>query len=232
MIPHLVDPPLLPFRRRWVRSDYTTTSVRLARLLLGRILVRVLDGETLAGRIVETEAYCGIKDAASHAYRARRTERNEAMYDQPGTAYIYFTYGMHYCMNVVCGEVGDPQAVLLRALEPIAGLDTMRQLRGVHPGKSLRTARTPKDKELCSGPARLCQALAITRALNAIDMARSDVLFITEPINTPLPRPREIHRTPRIGIDYAGDWTAKPLRFLIGGSGHSGPRPVRVGKKP
>jgi DNA-3-methyladenine glycosylase len=217
--------------RRWKRDDYAATSIALARKLLGRLLIRVLDGEgggTLAGRIVETEAYLGIKDAASHAYRGRRTARNEAMYDRPGTSYVYFTYGMHYCMNVVCGDIGDPAAVLIRALEPISGLDTMRSLRSIHPGKSLRAPRRPSDSELCSGPARLCQAMAITRKLNAIDMAASDVLFIAEPgakAAVPLPRPRDIIRTPRIGIDYAGDWSHKPLRFLVAASGHVSKRP-------
>jgi DNA-3-methyladenine glycosylase len=213
--------------RRWQREDYAASSVALAKKLLGRILVRVLDGELLAGRIVETEAYCGVRDAASHAYRGRRTERNEAMYDAPGTAYVYFTYGMHYCMNVVCAETGDPHAVLLRALEPLTGIETMRRLRGVHPGKARRALRIPPDRELCSGPARLCQALAITRTLNALDMAESDTLFIAEPApGLALPRPREILRTPRIGIDYAGTWAKRPMRFLISGSGHVSRAPV------
>jgi DNA-3-methyladenine glycosylase len=217
--------------RRWTRGDYATGSVALAKKLLGRILVRNLDGELLAGRIVETEAYCGIKDAASHAYRGRRTERNEAMYDRPGTAYIYFTYGMHYCMNVVCGRIGDPQAVLLRALEPLAGLETMRALRGVHPGKAPRAPRSPKDSELCSGPARLCQAFAITRTLNGLDMVASPDLFICDPAPAHAPpRPREITRTSRIGIEYAGEWAHKPLRFLVTGSGHISKAPASPGR--
>src|SRR5262245_46221232 len=119
--------PDMHFGERWPREAFAGSAISLARRLLGAVLVRVLDdGEVLAGRIVETEAYLGVRDAASHAYKGRRTERNEAMYARPGTAYVYFTYGMHYCMNVVCGKEDVPAAVLLRALEPLAGLERMR----------------------------------------------------------------------------------------------------------
>ena len=202
--------------RRWKRQDYSTTAIILARLLLGRVLVRTLDdGTILAGRIVETEAYCGETDAASHAFRGRRTPRNEAMYAAPGAAYVYFTYGMHFCMNVVCGRENQPLAVLLRALEPLAGADVMRRLRSA--GSRLG-ARSLPDRLLCSGPARLCQALAIDRSLNHENLVSSRRLFITEPAMAP--RSRRIVRTPRIGIGYAGEWANKPLRFLLQDSEH------------
>lgn len=215
-----------PASRRWVRDDYTGGSVQLARRLIGAMLVRTLEsGETLVGRIVETEAYCGVRDAASHAYRGRRTPRNEAMYAQPGTAYVYFTYGMHWCFNVVCGREGVPLAVLVRALEPVQGLETMRRLRG-------GSSRSPlAERELCSGPARLCQALAIDRALNGTDLTADPRIFVADPFDR---RARTgLVRAPRIGIGYAGPWVVKPLRFLVPGSSHvSRPPPaVKPGKR-
>ncbi len=212
------------FGRRWTRREYATDAVTLGRRLLGRMLVRVLDdGTLLAARIVETEAYCGVIDAASHAYRGRRTARNEVMYAGPGTAYVYFTYGMHYCMNIVCGDVHVPLAVLIRAAEPIAGIEAMRQLRAVHPGKNSRRMTELPDRALCSGPARLCQAFGIGRAQNGIDLVEGPSLYIAEPHPraglAPI-RPRDISRTPRIGIDYAGAWAAKPLRFVVTNSEH------------
>ena len=205
--------------RRWKRSDFTGDSRSLAQRLLGHLLVRLLeDGSILAGRIVETEAYRGVIDAASHAYRGRRTPRNEHMYSRPGTAYVYFTYGMHHCMNVVCGEIDIPHAVLIRALEPITGLDSMRALRSVHPGKAKRADRDVPDRELCSGPARLCQAMSIGREQNGLDLVSGRTLFIAHShpdLDVRPIKPRQIVRTPRIGIDYAGEWAAKPLRFLV-----------------
>ncbi len=216
---------------RWKREDFAGDSATLAMRLLGHLLVRVLDdGTLLAGRIVETEAYRGVTDAASHAYRGRRTPRNEQMYARPGTAYVYFTYGMHFCMNVVCGEVDVPHAVLLRALEPLSGLEAMRSLRNVRPGKAAaaRGPRSVPDRELCSGPARLCQAMGIGREQNGLDLVDGRTLFIAAPSAragfAPV-KPRDIVRTPRIGIDYAGAWAAKPLRFVLTNT-------LYVGKKP
>lgn len=206
---------------RWSRADYATDAKTLARNLLGALLVRVLPGgELLAGRIVETEAYCGMIDAASHAFRGRRTPRNEAMYAQPGTAYVYFTYGMHFCMNVVCGELNQPIAVLIRALEPIAGLDTMRTNRGLR----------ENARDLCSGPARLCQALAIARDENGLDLVTSPRLYIAHSQATTKPSTRHVRRAPRIGIAYAGDWAHKPLRFCLAASDHLSKPIPRAGK--
>ena len=210
--------------RRWKRQDFTTDAKTLAKRLLGTLLVRTLeDGTLLVGRIVETEAYCGTIDGASHAFRARRTARNESMYARPGTAYVYFTYGMHYCMNIVCGEVDVPLAVLIRAVEPIASLEAMRRLRTIRPGKSTRPMTTLPDRALCSGPARLCQAFAIAREQNGLDLVAGRTLFVAEPHAgsklAPI-QPRDIARTPRIGIDYAGVWASKPLRFVVANSEH------------
>lgn len=196
------------------RRFYTVDSVTLARSLLGQRLVRVLDdGTRLAGLIVETEAYLGKKDMAAHSFGGRRSARNEAMYMKGGTAYVYFTYGMHFCFNVVAGKVNEPIAVLIRALEPVEGIETMRRLRS--PGTQSGKGRHP-DTDLCRGPARLCQALAIDRTLNAIDLTRDRRLFIEH--GSQRPDPRLIGASPRIGIDYAGDWVARPLRFYFRGS--------------
>jgi DNA-3-methyladenine glycosylase len=186
----------------------------LARRLLGAHLVRRLpDGRLLVGRIVETEAYVGVKDAASHAYRGRRTPRNEAMYARAGTAYVYFTYGMHYCMNVVCAREGVPEAVLIRALEPVEGLVQMRAFRMA--GAGGRRSALP-DRDLCSGPARLCVAIAVDRTLNAVDLTESKALFIAGGAASMV----RVLRTPRVGIGYSGEWACKPLRFLVSGNPH------------
>lgn len=190
------------------RSFYRTDAETLARKLLGQRLVRILpSGDRLSGLIVETEAYLGEPDAASHAYRLRRTPRNEAMYARAGTAYIYFTYGMHFCFNVVCGRVDQPLAVLVRALQPEEGVEHMRRARS-----------RLQDHDLCSGPAKLCQALDLNRDLNAIDLTTDPRLFLERA------RPRLddtlIVKTPRIGVDYAGSWATKPLRFFLRGNPH------------
>ncbi|MBL0926033.1 MAG: DNA-3-methyladenine glycosylase [Phycisphaerales bacterium] len=214
----------MPDHYRLKRPDFAIGPVALARGLLGCTLVRVLDtGERLAGRIVETEAYVGARDRASHSFGGRRTERNEAMYAEPGTAYVYFTYGMHFCFNVVCGRAGQPVAVLLRALEPLEGLSRMRQHRAASGGA------TPPDHLLCSGPARLTQALDVTRRHNLLDLTdRASPLLLERGPQRIRPGERP-SRGPRIGIDSAGDWAAKPLRFWLAGNPHTS-RPGRVGR--
>jgi DNA-3-methyladenine glycosylase len=198
---------------RLPRSFYATGSVPLAKRLIGQKLVRVLDdGTRLAGIIVETEAYLGVKDRAAHSFGGRRTARNEAMYRQPGTTYVYFTYGMHFCMNVVCGEVGEPVAVLIRALEPLEGIDRMRENR------SRRARRTTlKDRDLCSGPGRLCEALAIDRALNGEDLVKSQVLHLEAGRSY---RAGSLVRTTRVGVASALEWAHRPLRWYLKGSEH------------
>ncbi len=197
---------------RLPRSFFRRDSETVARALLGRRLVRILpDGTRLAGLIVETEAYLGPTDRAAHSYNLRRTPRNEAMYADAGTAYVYFTYGMHYCFNVVCGSLDNPIAVLIRALEPTEGIEQMQSNRATDSLKeSVPSAR--RARHLTSGPARLCQALRIDRALNFIDLATSNALFIER--TRPIP-PCSIAKGPRIGIDYAGPWARRHLRFWI-----------------
>lgn len=147
------------------RSFYLRGTITVARDLLGRVLCRRLGKTVLAGRIVEVEAYLGARDPAAHTYRGR-TSRNEVMYREGGHLYVYFTYGMHFCCNVVTGKEGVGQAVLIRALEPIAGIPAMARNRGL----------TEKDLHLlASGPARVCQALRIGRAENGTDLTGSRV---------------------------------------------------------
>jgi DNA-3-methyladenine glycosylase len=171
----------------------------VARELLGALVVSEIGGERTSGRIVETEAYLGREDPASHGYRDRRNERNAALFGPPGTWYVYLSYGMHWCSNLVCGPEGTAGAVLLRALEPVEGLEVMRRRRG-----------GVDDRHLCSGPGKLCQALGITRALDGSLMPHSDVVVC--PAGTPRP---SIVTTPRVGITKAADW---PLRFCVEGS--------------
>lgn len=193
---------------RLSRKFYQRDAATLARDLLGRVLVRVLpDGTRLAGRITETEAYLGTADKAAHSYGGRHTQRNAAMWGPPGHAYVYFVYGMHYCVNVVARRAGDPQAVLLRALEPLEGLDVMR----AHRAGRIPAARL-KPRDFASGPARLCQALAIDRALDHADLVTGEVLFIERGRRVPADR---IIATPRIGVGYAEEWAEKPLRFVV-----------------
>jgi DNA-3-methyladenine glycosylase len=184
-----------PLGRRYYARD---TKV-VARALVGQILVSDVGGRRTAGRIVETEAYLGPHDPACHAWGGRRTPRLEALYGPPGTAYIYFTYGMHWCLNAVTVARDYPAAVLIRALEPLEGLALMRRRRG-----------GAADGVLCAGPARLCQALGVTGRLDGTALQRG-VLRIVDG-NA---RRARILVTPRIGVSRAADW---PLRFCVAGS--------------
>jgi DNA-3-methyladenine glycosylase len=168
--------------------------------LVGMIVVSTVGGVATEGRIVETEAYLGYDDPASHGYLHRRNARNLALFGPPGSWYVYLSYGMHWCANLVCQKRGLASAVLLRALEPVAGLEVMRRRRhGV------------EVKDLCSGPGKLCQALGITRDLDGAAMARSPVLVRPPVAGEEL----RVAVTPRIGITKAVDW---PLRFHLAGS--------------
>lgn len=196
-------------------SFYRRPAEAVARDLLGRYLVRELEGERLVLRLVETEAYLGAPDRASHAWDGRRTPRNESLYLAGGHAYVYMIYGLHFCLNAVTGEAGVGSAVLLRAGEPVAGEERMRENRG--------WSRAPKAGDLAGGPGKLCQALAVGRELDGV---RLDLppLFITrgEPAAE-----AEIVASPRIGVDYAGEAALWPLRFSVRGHRHvSRPWPV------
>lgn len=209
--------------KRLTRRFYRRDPVTVAKALLGQILVRRLDdGQELTGRIVETEAYLGIPDKASHSYGGRRTKRNESMYLDGGHAYVYFVYGMHWCFNVVTDRAEVPSAVLIRALEPLTGLEVMRRHRG---RKSL--------VELCSGPGKIGEALRIDRATDGMDLTSSGELFVRRARRVA----RQIVRGPRIGVDYAEGWADEPLRFWIAGNPNASHRkrkkaPPQVGWSP
>jgi DNA-3-methyladenine glycosylase len=183
------------------RPFYEQPTIQVARQLMGKYLVRKHpDGKTV-GRIVETEAYVGPHDLACHAARGR-TARTEIMFGRAGYAYVYFIYGVYYCLNVVTEEVDHASAVLIRALEPVDGIELMKRRR-----------RTEETRNLASGPGKLCQAFAIDKALNGADICGS-VLYVEDRGEPP---PKILAR-PRIGVDYAGKWKHKPWRFLIGGN--------------
>ena len=173
---------------------------KVALELLGTVMISAVRGSVTAGRIVETEAYLGRDDPASHGYRLRRTARNQSLYGPPGTWYVYLSYGMHWCANLVCQVDGIGAAILVRALEPLEGLERMRRRRG-----------GVADQRLAAGPGMLCQALGITRALDGALMPRSTVSVLAGGLR----RDERVQVTPRIGITKAAEW---PLRFTVAGS--------------
>jgi DNA-3-methyladenine glycosylase len=164
---------------------------------------RLAGGNIASGIIVEVEAYCGPRDLACHSAGGRRTARNEVMYGPPGHAYVYFTYGMHHCLNVVTRGVGIAEAVLIRAAAVVDGAAAMRERRGL--------VESAPDFRLARGPGNLCRAFAIDRRLNGADLADS-TLTIHPAKRFPA---RVIRRTARIGIDYAGPYVSKPWRFFV-----------------
>jgi DNA-3-methyladenine glycosylase len=185
--------------RRLPRAFYRRDPREVAPELLNKVLVAA-DGRR--ARIVETEAYCGAFDAAAHTYRGK-TARNAVMFGPPGLLYVYFTYGMHFCCNAVCGEDGEGVAVLLRAAEPLAGLDLMREARPA----------AKRDRDLCSGPARLCQAFGIARAQDGVDLVTGvGGLGIVDDGVAP---PEAPVVTTRIGIRHAAE---EPWRWYVPGN--------------
>ena len=186
------------------RKFYAGSPEVVGRKLIGKIITRQLDEEELAGRIVEVEAYPGLADPASHTFGGK-TLRNAVLFGPPGVAYVYFIYGMYYCLNVSCMPDGQAGGVLIRALEPLHGLQSMARLRGL--------PNILKPRLLTSGPGRLCQALDITRSMHDgvdVTLANSPLQILDDGF-----RPTSILATPRIGISKAID---KPLRFVEEGS--------------
>lgn len=187
------------------RSFFLRRTELVARDLLGCLLVRQSNGTRLSGRIVEAEAYRGEEDLACHA-KAGRTKRTEIMYGLPGFAYVYFTYGMHWMLNVVAEKEGFPAAVLIRAVEPVEGIEVMRRLRGMD-----------EISLLCKGPGRLTQAMAIQRAENGLDFCEKASFLRIEPGIKP--KDREIIASPRIGLGKTPEpWLSKLWRFHIRGN--------------
>ncbi|MBN8836553.1 MAG: DNA-3-methyladenine glycosylase [Sphingobacteriia bacterium] len=176
--------------------------VRAAKTLIGKIIVTCFNNEITAARIVETEAYKGVVDKASHAYGGRRTARTETMYARGGVAYVYLCYGIHHLFNVVTNAENIPHAVLIRAAEPLLGIEIM----------SNRMKKAPTDYSLTKGPGNLSKALGITVACTGISLTGDDV-FIAE--DHYVPHPALIKASPRIGVNYAGEDASLPYRFFL-----------------
>ncbi|MAT81836.1 MAG: 3-methyladenine DNA glycosylase [Phycisphaerae bacterium] len=194
------------------RRAFGGEAIEVAISLLGQRLVRSHHGHRLVGRIVEVEAYLGPQDLASHSAGGRRTNRNESMFLGGGHVYVYLIYGMHHCVNVTTGKQGSGAAVLIRAIEPLEGVDVMEQHR--------TTCRSMID--LGRGPGRLCQAMAIDRSLDGEDLRTSSQIWIERASRIPL---AEIVAGSRIGIGKAGRWKSAPLRFAVRENRHVS-RPV------
>jgi DNA-3-methyladenine glycosylase len=200
-------------RRTLPRSFYRRDSRELAPLLLNKLLVRAEPGfARVAARIVEVEAYCGAEDPGSHAYRGM-TRRNAVMFGPPGHLYVYFTYGMHWCANVVGHAAGDASAVLLRAAAPVEGLDVMRA----------RRVKARRDRDLCAGPGRLCQAFGLTGEHDGTDLTKGPLRIVDD--GTPPPPAPVVTR--RVGL-RAGQGDESPWRFLVPGEPNISRGPRRI----
>jgi DNA-3-methyladenine glycosylase len=182
------------------REFYNRPTLTVARELIGARLVRILDGVKLAGLITETEAYVSQKDLACHA-RAGRTARTAVMFEEPGHAYVYFTYGNHWMLNVVAERIGFPAAVLIRAIQPVEGVDIMLE------------RRNGRDT---FGPGKLCQAMGITKSENGVDLTEtSGSLWIEAGLKVPNSL---VTKGPRVGLNNTPEpWLSKPWRFLVKG---------------
>jgi DNA-3-methyladenine glycosylase len=189
------------------RDFYTRPdTLRVARDLLGKLLVVPSpSGARVSGRVVEVEAYLGAEDRAAHSFGGRRTRRTETMFGVGGTAYVFFVYGMHHQFNVVTGPEGQPHAVLVRAVEPSEGIGLMRERRPVS-----------KERELTSGPGKLCRALAIDLGFDGEDLTTGRRVWLEE---TGVEfKPDEVATGPRIGVAYAAEDALKPWRFWVKGN--------------
>src|SRR5438552_12677366 len=187
------------------REFYLQDTVTVARALLGCVLWRRRGRELLAARLVEVEAYLGANDSASHARRGLRSPRNESMYLEGGHAYVYFTYGMHWCLNVVTQEADTAEAVLLRAAQPLRGLESMRK----------RRPKAKRDVDLMNGPGKLCQALDIERALDGEPLDGNRLWLTGRDIEV---RDDDIAVSHRIGVENSGEAAIWPLRFFLRGN--------------
>lgn len=182
----------------YIRSDV----LRLSREVLGKVIVTNFDNRRTAGMIVETEAYAGETDKASHAYNSRKTQRTEVLYRAGGVAYVYLIYGIYHLFNIVTGPAGTPHAVLIRAVEPLEGIDLMLQRR-----KHVKVTR-----RLCAGPGMLTQALGITSAYTGISLLGDNIWLEDRGIIIP---DDMITTGPRVGVEYAGAHAKRPWRFRI-----------------
>ena len=198
--------------KRLTSGDLSRPCIDLSKFLLGKVLCRLTPGtqETLRARIVEVEAYPGHSDGASHSF-LKRTERNKAMFMAAGTVYVYSIYGMYHCFNI--SSEGEGAAVLIRALEPVSGLDTMRSNREAKRKVKNGVKKPMKDKDLCSGPSKLCQAFNINKDMNCVDLSDSEEIWLEN--GDTVPEDNMVNST-RIGIEGAGpEWSQLKLRWYI-----------------
>ena len=183
------------------RKFYMRDAVTVGKDILGKIIVKkTADGRIMSGRITEVEAYMGITDKASHSYGGRRTKRTEVMYKEGGYSYVFLIYGMYECFNVTAGREGDPQAVLIRGVEPLENKNLMWEKRKVK-----------KEKDISNGPGKLTKALGITREDNGADLTAGENIWLEDDGY----KVKDIVETTRIGIDYAEEDALKPWRFYI-----------------
>jgi DNA-3-methyladenine glycosylase len=186
---------------------YLQDTVTVARALLGCVLWRKLGRDLLAARLVETEAYLGANDAASHARRGHRSPRNESMYLEGGHAYVYFTYGMHWCLNVVTQEAEVAEAVLLRGAEPLRGIASMRR----------RRPKAKRDHELMNGPGKICAAMGVDKTLDGERLDGTRLWITARDVEV---ADGEVAVGPRIGVEGAREAAHWPLRFFLRGNRH------------
>jgi DNA-3-methyladenine glycosylase len=186
------------------RSFYSRSTLDVASDLLGKILVRRLDRRKVSGKIVETEAYVGPHDLACHASKGH-TPRTSVMFGPPGFAYVYMIYGFYFCLNVVTEPLGYPAAVLIRAVEPLENVDLMRKLRN----------NPQHATSIASGPGKLCMAMSIDKQLNGADLLGTTIWIEDRKFD-----PGPILTSPRVGVDYAGEYKDKPWRFFLNGNPH------------
>jgi DNA-3-methyladenine glycosylase len=186
------------------RSFYSRSALEVSADLLGKVLVRRVGRKNLAGIIVETEAYVGPHDLACHASKGH-TPRTSVMFGPPGHAYVYMIYGFHFCLNVVTEPPGYPAAVLIRAVEPLESVDLMRKLRN----------NPERDTNIASGPGKLCKAMSIDKQLNGADFLGTTIWIEDRKLD-----PGAARTSPRIGVDYAGEYKDKPWRFFVEGNPH------------
>ncbi len=192
------------------REFYNRDSIVVAKELLGKVLVHEIDGQRITAKIIETEAYMGVEDKAAHSYGGRRTSRVEVMYGSPGFSYIFLIYGMYCCFNIVTNEKEIPQAVLIRAVEPLEGTEWMAQRRF---GKPFNELAKSQCRGLTNGPGKLCGALSLDRSHNGIDLCGNDI-YVEESKSQNF----SVVTTKRVGIDYAEEAKDYPWRFYIEGN--------------
>ena len=189
------------------REFYNRDSILVAKELLGKVLVHEIGGQRTSAKIVETEAYMGLEDKAAHSYGGKRTSRVEVMYGNPGFTYIFMIYGMYHCFNIVTNEKEKPQAVLIRAAEPLEGTEQMAQRRF---GKSYEQLTKNQYRGLTNGPGKLCRALSLDRSLNGMDLCGNEI-YVEEGKSKNF----SIVTTKRVGVGYAEEARDYPWRFYI-----------------